>query len=82
VSRRSGSEQNDRVDKLYEYAEVGIPQYWIIDLEPHPQIAVHDLINGAYGPPAKFQAGETLRIDAPFPFSLDPAYLMDPDNLW
>lgn len=82
VSRRSGSEQNDRVDKLYEYAAAGIPQYWIIDLEPHPQIAVHDLTDGIYGSPAKFQGGEMLHIDVPFPFDLDPAELLDPENLW
>ncbi|WP_433564561.1 Uma2 family endonuclease [Nocardia sp. CA-151230] len=82
VSRRSGSERVDRVDKLDDYAAAGIPQYWIIDLEPHPQIALHGLENGAYGRPEKFQAGELLRIDSPFPFALDPAELLDPDNAW
>ncbi|MEV6767635.1 Uma2 family endonuclease [Nocardia sp. NPDC051030] len=82
VSRRSGSEPVDRVDKLHDYAAAGIAQYWIIDLEPHPQIAVHTLTNGVYGKPTNVQAGETLRVAAPFPFTLDPADLLDPDNAW
>jgi hypothetical protein len=43
---------------------------------------VHVLADGAYGPAQKVQAGETLRIDAPFPFDIDPAELLDPDNAW
>ncbi|WP_429418545.1 Uma2 family endonuclease [Nocardia sp. GAS34] len=82
VSRRSGSEQTERVDKLYEYAETGIPQYWIIDLDPRPQIAVHSLVDGAYGRPVTFYAGEKLHIDAPFPVALDPGELLNLDNLW
>jgi Uma2 family endonuclease len=82
VSRRSGSEPVDRVDKLYDYAAAGIPQYWIIDLEPHPQIAIHILADGTYGAPAKVQAGEILRIESPFPFTIDPADLLDPENAW
>ncbi|MGQ4599543.1 Uma2 family endonuclease [Nocardia sp. R6R-6] len=82
VSRRSGSEPVDRVDKLYDYAAAGIPQYWIIDLEPHPQIAVHTLIDGVYVCTARAHAGEVVRIKSPFPFDIDPADLLDPDNAW
>lgn len=49
---------------------------------PYPQIAVHDLTDGIYGSPAKFQAGEMLHINVPFPFDLDPAELLDPEHLW
>ncbi|APB01587.1 Uma2 family endonuclease [Nocardia seriolae] len=72
----------DRVDKRFDYAAAGIAQYWIIDLEPHPQIAVHTLADGAYGSPAKIQAGEILRVESPFPFTIDPADLLDPENAW
>jgi Uma2 family endonuclease len=82
VSPRSGSEPIDRVDKLFDYAAAGIPQYWIIDLQPHPQIAVHTLLDGSYERPRKIQAGEILRIESPFPFTIDPADLADPDNAW
>ncbi|MFI1915012.1 Uma2 family endonuclease [Nocardia sp. NPDC020380] len=82
VSRRSGSEPVDRVDKLLDHAAAGIAAYWIIDLEPHPQIAMHTLVEGAYAPPTKVQAGQTLRIESPFAFSIDPADLIDPENAW
>ena len=43
VSPRSGSEQHDRVNKVFEYAQAGIPQYWLIDLEPEPSIVIRRL---------------------------------------
>ncbi|KZM69147.1 Uma2 family endonuclease [Nocardia terpenica] len=80
VSRRSGSEQVDRVDKLHDYAHAGIPQYWIIDLEPHPRIEAYTLVDGEYGSPTVVHAGRTLRSDTPFPLALDPAELLDLDS--
>ncbi|MCM6776045.1 Uma2 family endonuclease [Nocardia sp. CDC159] len=82
VSRRSGSEHVDRVDKLYDYANAGIPQYWIIDLEPHPRIEVHTLVGGEYGSPTTVHAGNILNVDYPFPVSIDPAELLDVDSAW
>src|SRR5262249_16308717 len=38
VSRGSGSEREDRGRKVTEYALAGIPQYWIVDFDPEPQI--------------------------------------------
>jgi len=33
----SGSERNGRVHKVGEYADTGIPQYWIVDHQPYPR---------------------------------------------
>jgi Uma2 family endonuclease len=78
VSPRSGSEQHDRVDKVFEYAGAGIPQYWLIDLEPEPTIVVRELgTDGRYHVVASVQAGSELKIDEPFPFTFDPARLVE-----
>jgi Uma2 family endonuclease len=82
VSPRSGSERVDRTDKLFDYAQAGIPQYWIIDLDPHPRIKIHSLIDGTYGRPQTVSAGEIVQIESPFPFAIDPADLLDLDGLY
>ena len=38
VSPRSSSERTDRVQKVAEYAKAGIPLYWIIELDPDPEV--------------------------------------------
>ncbi|MFF5259506.1 Uma2 family endonuclease [Actinomadura viridis] len=77
VSPRSSSEQTDRVDKVFEYARAGIPQYWLIDLKPEPRIVVRTLgTDGRYHVTASVTAGSALKVDDPFPFSIDPADLL------
>ncbi|GAA3977769.1 Uma2 family endonuclease [Actinomadura viridis] len=77
VSPRSGSERTDRVDKVFEYARAGIPHYWLIDLEPVPVVAARTLgADGRYHVTASVTAGSTLKVDDPFPFSIDPARLL------
>jgi Uma2 family endonuclease len=79
VSPRSGSERHDRVDKVFEYAQAGIQQYWLIDLEPEPCIQVRLLgSDGRYHVAATVQAGTELKTDVPFRFVLDPAELVQP----
>jgi Uma2 family endonuclease len=78
ISRRSGSEQVDRVDKLVDYAEAGIDRYWIIDLEPHPSVQVYTLDNTAYRLDATVHAGHRIELDKPFAISFDPGQLLDP----
>lgn len=41
-----GSGRTDRVTKLSEYAEAGIPEYWIIDLGDPATLSVHALAPG------------------------------------
>lgn len=77
VSPRSGSEQHDRVDKVFEYARAGIPQYWLVDLEPEPSIVVRTLgDDGRYHVTASATASAPLKAGEPFPFSFDPARLV------
>lgn len=75
VSPRSGSERTDRVQKVGEYARAGIPEYWIVELDPDPKITVLTLENGAYAVAEEVRAGRVLNITKPFPVSIDPAAL-------
>ncbi|GAA1528964.1 hypothetical protein GCM10009678_08610 [Actinomadura kijaniata] len=78
VSPGSGSERTDRVDKVFEYAQAGIPQYWLVDLQPSPAITVRALgDDGRYHVTGSFPEGTPLKIDDPFPFTLDPAALVE-----
>lgn len=77
VSPRSGSEQHDRVNKVFEYAQAGIPRYWLIDLEPEPSIVVRTLgDDGRYHVTASATPGAPLKTDEPFTFAFDPARLV------
>ncbi len=78
VSRRSGSEQVDRVDKLIDYADAGVDHYWIIDLEPRPIVQLHVLESAAYWLDATVHASHRVEVDKPFGISFDPAKLLDP----
>jgi Uma2 family endonuclease len=48
-----GSERTDRTIKHSEYADAGIPHYWIVDIEPRPALT------------ACHRAGEFGYVDAP-----------------
>jgi Uma2 family endonuclease len=77
ISPRSGSEQVDRVRKVREYAEAGIPLYWIVDLEPEVKISVLALRDGEYVQDAGSRAGHALISSHPFAISFDPAALTE-----
>ncbi|MBA9007617.1 Uma2 family endonuclease [Thermomonospora cellulosilytica] len=78
VSRRSGSEQTDRVVKRREYAEAGIPWYWIVDFRPVARIEVLALNDrGAYETAHVAVDDEELKVSDPFPIILTPATLLD-----
>jgi Uma2 family endonuclease len=78
VSRGSGSEREDRVRKVGEYAEAGISQYWIVDFDPHPKVQILRLReDGRYGQPVTVLEGDTLQVTEPFPITFDLAVLAD-----
>ncbi|TCN47363.1 Uma2 family endonuclease [Rhodococcus sp. SMB37] len=65
-----GTARTDRVTKFSEYAEAGIPQYWIVDLTGPPVIAVFTLDSGWYrydgehsGAPTLTAAGNEVTVD-------------------
>ena len=43
-----GTGRTDRVTKLSEYADAGIPHYWIVELEPRPGLTVFRLGERGY----------------------------------
>jgi len=79
ISPRSGSEQVDRVRKVREYAQAGIPHYWLVDLEPEPRITVLTLHGDEYVLHAEIRAGHTLATSQPFTISFDPGALTELD---
>jgi Uma2 family endonuclease len=44
----TGTLRVDRVLKFSEYAEAGIPQYWIVDVEEPPSLLTYVLVDGNY----------------------------------
>jgi Uma2 family endonuclease len=56
----------DREDKSRLYAEVGIPEYWIVNLVEDTLEVLRDPANGAYGTRLVLKPGETV---SPLSFS-------------
>ncbi|MEU5881865.1 Uma2 family endonuclease [Spirillospora sp. NPDC047279] len=77
VSPRTGSEVTDRVTKVGEYAGIGIPHYWLIDLEPRPKLTVLELTASGYRITGRVKAGEPFVTRTPFPVDFDPARLSE-----
>jgi Uma2 family endonuclease len=73
-----GSVRNDRVMKMVEYAEVGIRQYWIVDLEPPVSLATYHLIEQDYELFGEHAGKVTLDVESA-PVSLDLAALTTRD---
>jgi Uma2 family endonuclease len=67
-----GSRKLDRVLKAYEYAQAGIPQYWVVDLEV-PEIAVFTLGPEGYTAqdPVSDELRTTLDLDGPVEVVID-----------
>lgn len=68
-----GTRRIDRVLKLSEYADAGIPEYWILDVEGEPTLSVHRLaergryehIDDLTGKVSVAAAGHQVTLDLP-----------------
>lgn len=70
-----GTVRTDHKIKLAEYAEAGIPHYWIADLTKPVTLIAHHLVDGEYQVAATSTGPLTLA--APFPLTIDVAKLLD-----
>jgi Uma2 family endonuclease len=57
-----GSRKIDKVEKLADYAQAGIPEYWLVDLETRT-IRVYALADAEYALAGTYGAGETARSE-------------------
>ncbi len=57
-----GTRRVDRVLKFSEYAEAGIPQYWIVDLGAPATLLAYVLVDGTYELSGEYTAGVTLDV--------------------
>lgn len=65
-----GSQRTDRVAKRYDYADAGIPNYWILDLSaPISLLTCH--LAGEFGYADGGEFTGTFRTTEPFAFELD-----------
>ncbi|MDW8325324.1 MAG: Uma2 family endonuclease [Anaerolineales bacterium] len=66
------TEKVDLAEKMQEYAEAGIPEYWIVDAES-PRLEQYVLAQGRYTDWARYGPGETVRAatlaDLEFPLA-------------
>lgn len=57
-----GTRRIDPVLKFSEYAEAGIPHYWIIDLDPSTTLTAYLLVDGEYELAAEATGSVTLDV--------------------
>jgi Protein of unknown function (DUF820). len=68
-SRSSRRARADTIIKRREYADAGIPHYWIVDLEPQPSLTACELVDGEYRDAGPVTG--TFEAEKPFPVRLD-----------
>jgi Uma2 family endonuclease len=64
-----GTGRTDRVTKLTEYADAGIPHYWLVELDPHTTLTAYFLVDGNYEDVAG--GAGVINILEPAPVKLD-----------
>jgi Uma2 family endonuclease len=71
-----GSVRTDRIIKRGEYADAGIPHYWMVDLDDGPSLTACHLA-GEFGYQDAAPERGVLVTGAPFPLRIDVAALLD-----
>ncbi len=64
------SHHRDRVVKRGEYAEVGIPYFWLVETEPDLIVIAHELRGSSYVETARLTSG-TAELPGPFAAVVD-----------
>jgi Uma2 family endonuclease len=64
-----GSVRTDSVVKPMEYADAGIPHFWLIDREPPVTATIYRLVDGEYQESQR--AEHILEVDQPCPLRVD-----------
>jgi Uma2 family endonuclease len=64
-----GTGRTDRVTKMSEYADAGIPHYWLVDLPPRLQLTAYTLVSSRYEQRAI--GADFIDLDQPGPVHLD-----------
>jgi Uma2 family endonuclease len=70
-----GSKRTDRIAKVVDYAEAGIPHYWIVDIDDPISLEAFTLVGDAYEKVAEFTAPELAQLADPAPVTIDLAEL-------
>jgi len=69
------SRSMDRLTKPSLYASAGIQHYWRVELDGGPAVYAYRLDGQEYVAVAEGGPGQPLRLDRPFPVTVDPAAL-------
>ncbi|MFI0349296.1 hypothetical protein [Actinomadura sp. 9N407] len=83
MADRAVSERSDRVRKLREYADLGIPQYWLAEFTPRPKVHVMALDDDAAVYRSQHMVMEgalvetVLQADKPIEIRFDPRIMIE-----
>ncbi|MGH3433671.1 MAG: Uma2 family endonuclease [Thermocrispum sp.] len=70
------SVRTDTVVKPVDYADAGIPNYWLIDAEPPVTATVYYLVDGEYEESQRAEG--TFAVSYPCPLTVDLGALLPP----
>ncbi|HEU5155493.1 MAG TPA: Uma2 family endonuclease [Streptosporangiaceae bacterium] len=74
ISASRQSRNRDFGEKLEAYAEVGIKDYWILELQPVPKLTAFALAGGSYK--EIVASVSPVHLTRPFPVDVDPPQLI------